>query len=87
MTRPCGPSTSPSFEYADRILRDWKEKGIREKEDISRLDPKPAEAKGGKGGARKRTADREAAKNTNRFHNFTERDYDCDELLKQINGI
>ena len=77
----------PSFEYADRILRDWKEKGIREKEDISRLDPKPAEAKGGKGGARKRNADREAAKNTNRFHNFTERDYDCDELLKQINGI
>ncbi|QNM04341.1 DnaD domain protein [Qiania dongpingensis] len=74
----------PSFEYADRILRDWKEKGIRERDDIARLDEKPAAKSGG---SRKAAGKKEDLKKSNKFHNFTERDYDCDELMKKINGL
>lgn len=74
----------PSFEYADRILQDWKKKGIREKKDIAKLDERPV--KGTEDG-KKRPGRKDESKNPNKFHNFTERDYDCDELMKQINGL
>ena len=36
---------------------------------------------------KKAPAKRAAEKRPNRFHNFQQRDYDYDELVKQINGF
>ena len=68
----------PSFEYADKILKEWKEKGVRAVEDIARLDEKP---EGGR-----ETKKKEKGKQ-NPSGNFPQRDYDCDELVKEINGF
>ncbi len=71
----------PSFEYADKILKDWKVKGIRVKDDISRLDGK-AES-----GQAKSKIEKRGAKRPNKFHNFSQRDYDYDALVKELNGF
>lgn len=70
----------PSFEYADKILKEWKDKGIQNVGDIARLDGKPEDKKAGKKGE-KRT------QRANGPQSFPQRDYDCDELVKQINGF
>ncbi len=67
----------PSFEYTDKILKEWKEKGIREVGDIARLDGK---SEG------KKSAKREE-KGSDGTQNFPQRDYDCDELVREINGF
>ena len=63
----------PSFEYADKILKDWKDKGVRAVEDIARLDEKPEP--------------RRAGKKPEKGAQFPQRDYDCDELVRQLNGF
>ncbi len=68
----------PSFEYADKILKEWKEKGVRALEDIARLDEKP------EGGSRSGKRGKQAA---GADSDFPQRDYDCDELVKTINGF
>ena len=75
----------PSFEYADKILSGWNENGVRSSQDIERLDAQ-ASARKRDSKAKKETAPRAQNKQVNKFHNFKERDYDADELLKQING-
>jgi len=71
----------PSFEYADKILSTWKEQGVKTKEDIEALDikfknlEKQTKSKPQKG---------TSPKQGNKFHNFPQRNYDYDELLKQI---
>lgn len=65
---------TPNFQYADKILENWKASGVKHFEDIAALDPPPAPAKGG-------------AKNPsapNKFNNFTQRDYDYDQLEQQL---
>lgn len=69
----------PSFEYADKILTEWRKKGISRKEDIARLDEKQPKAQ-----AQIQSRDE---KRPNSFHNFTQRDYDYDELVKKLNGF
>lgn len=76
----------PSFEYAETILQSWKEKGICEKKDIALLDAEWEESAGKKEKSREEDS-REKNRGSNKFHNFKERDYDCDELMKQINGL
>lgn len=74
----------PSFEYADKILSDWKKSGVKETDDIQRLDSKKAATE-------KKAAAKTETKNTNasnnRFHNFTERDIDVDDLMRKLTGI
>ena len=70
----------PSFAYADKILREWKKAGVREKADVARIEEKRRED-------RKPSEKTSAEKKPNRFHNFPQRDYDYDELVKQINGF
>lgn len=65
----------PSFEYTDKILTDWYEKGVKHPEDIRGLDEKRAV---------KRTPAKGPRQTGNRFHNFEQREYDYDQLLKQI---
>ncbi len=67
----------PSFEYADKILKEWKDKGIRAVEDIARLDGKPE----GKKFAKKEE------KGAGGTQNFPQREYDCDELVRKLNGF
>ncbi|MGI6069255.1 MAG: DnaD domain protein [Blautia sp.] len=78
-TRTVLQTGQSSFQYADRILRDWKDKGVHSVEDIAPLDAKHS---------RKKTAVRNtpkvAASSGNRFNNFHQRDYDFEELEKQL---
>jgi len=77
---------NPSFQYADRILTDWKEAGVRSLRDIAALDKVRREKeKAGTKKAQKETA--AAGKKTgtgrasNRFHNLEEHGYDYDEMI------
>lgn len=66
---------TPSFEYADRILQEWKSKGVKHVSDISRL-PK----------AQTKTAKRSGAPafgNSDKF-GFPQRNYDFDQLEQQL---
>ena len=69
-----------NFEYADSILGSWSKKGIRQLDDIARLDEAFASTKQAK------VASAPVARTkTNRFHNFEQRQYDDDyyEALEQ----
>lgn len=70
----------PSFKYADRILSDWKEAGVQKKEDIEKLDEKHRKVRP-VSTSRALTP----AASRNRFHNFEQRTYDYDALLKKLN--
>jgi len=78
---------SPSFQYADRILTDWKEAGVRTLRDISALDKvrKEKEKSGEKntagGPAAPRGKRSGAGRASNRFHNLEEHGYDYDEMI------
>lgn len=84
---------SPSFQYADRILRDWKKAGVKKLEDIRALDARrQALVQENSGDREKRlqrysSASKDAGtrKTQNQFHNFKQRDTDYDALmLKQV---
>lgn len=77
---------NPSFQYADRILTDWKAAGVRTLSDIEELDKlrraqeKKKENGGGQtaGGAERKNGRGRAS---NRFHNLEEHGYDYDEMV------
>ena len=66
---------TPSFEYADRILQEWKSKGVRHASDINQL-PKPA--------ARVSKRQNAASSNTSDKFGFPQRNYDFDQLEQQL---
>lgn len=70
---------SPSFEYADSILSNWKKKNVRKIADITALDenvsPKPMKIFNN-------TASSAARKNT--FNDFPQHTYDFDLLEKRL---
>lgn len=66
----------PNFEYADRILQSWSGKKVHTLEDVKALD-----AEHQKRSAQKRPSP--GARATG-FTNFQQRDYDFDELEKQL---
>ncbi|WP_243009135.1 DnaD domain protein [Clostridium sp. AM58-1XD] len=66
----------PSFQYADKILSEWKKAGVRTLEDVEVL-----------AGRRKKTGATAPAKKqaqTNRFHNFEQRNTDYDALVMEL---
>lgn len=65
----------PSFKYADSILQDWKNNGIRIKADILNLDNKH-KANASRG--------RNTSSPKNSFNNFQQRNYDFSELEKEL---
>ncbi len=71
----------PSFHYADKILSNWHEKGIKSFSDIKKLDDEYNESlkKSTHSATKKSTA-----KHTTRFHNFDQRDIDYDDLERRI---
>ena len=87
---------NPSFQYADKILTDWKEAGVRGLGDIRELDARRMAAKEDTARSRDKrlqTYDTAVSGQGNRtrkgapnqFHNFEQRDTDYDALmLKQV---
>ncbi|MCI8994031.1 MAG: DnaD domain protein [Eubacterium sp.] len=69
----------PSFEYADKILQNWRRNHVQYPKDIARLDSLHKQQPGG-------FAARPAAQtaNGNKFNNFTQRNYNYDQLEKQL---
>ncbi len=72
-----------NFKYADCILDRWFKAGVKTLEDIKALDDKHNSTKAASGNnakVRKNTA------SSNRFNNFSQRDYDYGSLEKQLLG-
>lgn len=63
----------PSFQYAEKILSEWKKAGVKGLKDVSALDEK----RRGQG----RPVARGAKKQTNQFHNFEQRSTDYDSMV------
>ena len=78
-----------SFPYANRILNDWKQSGVRTAADIRSLDQK-FHASSQADSGQSRTASRQggqtgSSRNTaNAFHNFEQRTYDYDDLESRL---
>lgn len=63
---------SPSFRYTDKILSEWKKAGVKSQQDVALLDQKRQG---------RQNAARSAAKKTNQFHNFEQRNTDYDSIV------
>lgn len=77
---------SPSFQYADRILTEWREAGVRTMSDVAELDRKRQEQKAKNESARQNPAltsspSSARRKTANRFHNLEEHGYDYDKMV------
>lgn len=79
--RTVAKTHNPSFEYADRILSDWQKAGVRYLSDVTKLDEQYQSSSRKKS---KETGKPKAGAN-NRFHNFEQREYDYDELVRKMN--
>lgn len=79
---------TPSFQYAERILKEWKKAGVKSRSDIESLDKNRQETKqqeqkekGERAQSPRRTV---AGKPANRFHNLEEHGYDYDKMMWNI---
>ncbi len=70
-----------SFAYAEGILSNWKKQNIHTLKDVQAEDERYQAAK-----KKKNTGDKENGRSVapNRFHNFHQRDYDYDQLEKEL---
>lgn len=72
----------PSFEYANKILKAWKEAGVRRLDDIKELDyARENDRKKVEEGKKRQPAPVRADKN--QFHNFRQRDTDYNALVME----
>lgn len=67
----------PNFEYADRILQRWSDQHVHNMTDVSALDQEHQKKSS-------RRASAPAQARSTGFSNFQQRDYDFDELEKQL---
>lgn len=81
-TRTLKQTHQPSFEYADKILTDWHNKGVKHIDDLKLLDQ---EHKKQKTQSAERPKDAGATKN--KFNNFNQRSYDYNQLEKELLNI
>jgi DnaD/phage-associated family protein len=87
ITEACSRTISaihqPSFEYADKILQNWRRNHVEKPEDIARLDElhkqrvKPAVA----------TRENTPTAANNKFNNFHQRSYNYEQLEKQLVNV
>ena len=86
---------NPSFEYADKILTEWKKAGIRTMADLKESDARRAASREENAQSREKRFQKydsavssqgtRSRKAPNQFHNFEQRDTDYDALmLKQV---
>lgn len=71
---------TPSFQYAEQILKDWKSAGVRTMGDVAVMDKnrQTARAQTAKSQTERRST---AGKAANRFHNLEEHGYDYDKMV------
>lgn len=76
----------PSFEYADKILSQWKKQKVTSLSDLEILDRKRQAAAQTTRENREKdiSSSTRRTSSQNRFHNFKERDYDFETLQKQL---
>jgi DnaD/phage-associated family protein len=67
----------PNFQYADKILVQWKESGVTSMKDVVQLDQKRQQEQ-------KKPAETPQKSSANRFNNFSQRQYDYNQLEKQL---
>ena len=86
-------TNKPSFKYTDSIVESWHKSSVKTMEDIAQLDQKHTAASVAKISSANRnrsnttSANATARTKTNgKFHNFSQRDYNFDELEKKILG-
>lgn len=72
----------PSFQYADKILSDWKSRNVKDISDIRLLDEAYQKKKTEKASRKTSTGQKTPA--SNRFNNFHQREYDFDEYEKKL---
>lgn len=72
----------PSFEYADSILKKWKQNKVTGMQDVQALDALHEERVQTAAAAQKSTAKTTAKKN--RFNDFPQRSYDTSQLEKEL---
>lgn len=77
-TRTISQTHQPSFQYADRILSKWHKSGVKSLNDIRSLDAQRIQEQ-------KKQPPQQPQKNTqNRFNNFSQREYDYNQLERQL---
>ncbi len=74
----------PSFSYADKILKDWHEKGVTTMEDVQELDASFARKAARESSAAGSLPGTASPKVTNRFNNFRQRQYDFQTLEQKL---
>ena len=86
-------TNKPSFNYADSIITSWHKSSVKTMEDIAKLDQNFTAASVAKISSANRARSSAAssgtstrAKANSKFHNFSQRDYNFDELEKKILG-
>lgn len=68
----------PSFPYTDKILRKWKDKNVRNLDDIKILDAEHQKRK------LEKSSKPQSSSSSNRFNNFQQRNYDFNEYEKRL---
>ncbi len=76
-SRTISQTQRPNFQYADKILEEWHKANVRHLSDTKALDEEHLKKK-------KASASKPKAAANNKFNNFQQRDYDFDELNKQL---
>ena len=86
-------TNKPSFKYADTIITSWHNSGVKSLDDIAKLDSEFTKASVAKltsanraKAAQANSATAARAKANNKFHNFSQRDYDFEALEKKLLG-
>lgn len=80
---------TPSFQYADSILTDWKKAGVKTLADVKGMDARRAERANNADkrfrsyGNAVNNAQNNRKSSNNQFHNFKQRDTDYDALMLQ----
>lgn len=72
----------PSFEYAESILKSWRDNRVKTLEDVEALDARRVKKAAKPSSPGGNTPKKAGA--PNRFHNFKQRDYDFSELEKKL---
>jgi DnaD/phage-associated family protein len=72
----------PSFQYAEGILKGWKEAGVRSMKDVEADDRRRAASEKRTGGSR--TAGRAGGRPATRFSNFEGHGYDYDRMMWEM---
>ena len=79
--RTLSATQKPSFEYTDTILTNWHNQNVHTIKDISAVDATFTQAKRAKNTVSNTTT---KSKNSNKFNNFQQREYNPDEYEKML---